>query len=103
MNEIPPYARLVAIGMTVAAAIGLVVNHFLGVEAQGAARLMILSIGPIAFMIGLGGIVEPKILWALGKYGDHLPFKYKVIGGILGGIGLLLTLVLVFLVYPLNL
>jgi hypothetical protein len=99
MNEIPPYARLVAIGMAAASALGLVANHFM-IGSLGTASLMILCLAPIALLLGIGGAVEPKVLWAMGKYGEHLPLQYKIAGGVLGVIGLLLALALVFLVYP---
>lgn len=101
MEDVPPYARFVALGMAAAAAIGLLVNHFMG-ESLGVARMMLLCLGPLALLLGVGGAIEPKILWALGKYGQHLPTKYKIIGGILAGAGVLVTLLLVFLVYPLK-
>ena len=101
MEDVPPYARFVAIGMAVAAAIGLLVNHFMA-ETQGAVRLGILCLGPMSLLLGIGGSVEPKVLWSLGKFGEHLPVKYKIIGGSLAGAGVLLTLVLVFFVYPLK-
>jgi hypothetical protein len=99
MEDIPPYARFVAIGLAVAAAIGLLVNHFVP-DGQSVARLMLMSLGPIVLLLGIGGAVEPKVLWALGKYGEHLPAKYRIIGGCLGGVGLLLALALIFLIYP---
>lgn len=98
MNDIPPYARLVSLGLAAAAAVGLIANHF--ATELGTASLMILSLAPVALFVGIGGAVEPKILWAMGKYGEHLPIKYKVIGGVLGFAGLLFGLALVFLVYP---
>lgn len=99
MNEIPPYARQVAIGMAAASALGLVANHFM-IGSLGTASLMILCLAPIALLLGIGGAVEPKILWAMGKYGEHLPMQYKVVGALLGVAGLLLALALIFLVYP---
>lgn len=99
MEDIPSYARPVAIGMAVAAAVGLLVNHFAG-ESIGAGRLMLLCIGPMALLLGIGGAIEPKIVWALGNYGQHLPVMYKVIGGCLAISGLIVTLLLIFVVYP---
>jgi hypothetical protein len=99
MEEIPPYARFVAIGMAAAAAVGLLINHFMP-ESQSAARLMLLCLGPMALLLGIGGSVEPKVIWSLGKFGQHLPLKYKIIGGSLAGVGVVLTLILVFVVYP---
>jgi hypothetical protein len=87
--------------MAGAAAIGMLLNHFL-IESQGMARLLLLCLGPLAFFLGLGGMVEPKILWAVGKYGKHLPTTYKAIGGALGGLGVAVTLLLLLFVYRLG-
>ena len=99
MDDVPPYARPVAIGMGAAAAIGLLVNHFAG-ESLGGGRLLLLCMGPMALLLGIGGAVEPKIVWSLGNYGQHLPLMYKVIGGCLAVAGLLVTLLLIFVVFP---
>jgi hypothetical protein len=98
VNTIPPYARFVALGMAVAAAIGLLLNHFL-VSSQNAGSLVILAIGPLGLFLGVGGAIEPKILWSMGKYGADLPAIYKVIGFALGLLGLLVTGALLLFVY----
>lgn len=100
-NEVPPYGRLIAAGLALASLVGLILNHWLA-ESQLVARLMILCFGPLGLFVGLGGIVEPKIVWSVGKYGAHLPLKYKLIGGTLAAAGVAVTLVLVFFVYPLG-
>jgi len=92
-QSLPPNGRLISAGMAGAAAVGLLLNHFM-IESQGIAKLMILCLGPIAFFIGIGGMVEPKIVWSVGKYGKHLPVIYKVIGAALGGLGVAATLLL---------
>lgn len=100
-EDFPPNGRLIAAGMAAASAVGLIVNHWMA-ESQSTVRLMILCLGPMALFLGLGGIMEPKILWSVGKYGQSLPVKYKIIGGVLAGLGVLVTLALVFVVYPLG-
>ncbi|MHC4875611.1 MAG: hypothetical protein ACYTGL_03870 [Planctomycetota bacterium] len=97
----PPNGRLISAGLTAAAAFGLLVNHFL-IDSQHVGRLMILCLGPIAFFLGIGGIVEPKIVWSVGKYGKQLPAIYKVIGGMLGTVGLAVTGLLLLFVYQLG-
>ena len=101
MSNIPSYARFVSLGMAVAAALGLVLNHFL-VSHQSAASLMILAIGPLGLFLGIGGAIEPRILWSMGKYGQDLPAVYKVIGFALGVLGLLVTGALLLFVYRLG-
>jgi len=98
MTPIPPYARFVALGMAVAAALGLLVNHF-AIASMGSASLMILAIGPLGLLLGIGGTVEPKILWSMGKYGQDLPVIYKIIGFALGLVGLVITGLLLVFVY----
>jgi hypothetical protein len=92
---------MISAGMATAAAVGLLLNHFL-IESHGVARLMLLCLGPIALFLGIGGMVEPKILWAVGKHGHQLPLIYKVIGGALGVVGLAGTLLLLLFVYQLG-
>jgi hypothetical protein len=100
-QSLPPNGRLISAGMAGAAAVGLLLNHFM-IESQGIAKLMILCLGPIAFFLGVGGMVDPKIVWSVGKYGKHLPVVYKVIGGVLGALGVAVTLLLLLFVYRLG-
>ena len=100
-SPLPPNGRLISAGLTAAGAFGLLVNHFL-IDSQHVGRLMILGPGPIAFFLGIGGMVEPKIVWSVGKYGKHLPAIYKVIGGVLGTAGLAVTGLLLLFVYQLG-
>jgi hypothetical protein len=100
-DPVPPNGRLISAGMAGAAAVGLLLNHFL-IESQGIARLMLLCLGPLALFLGIGGTVEPKIFWSVGKYGKDLPVIYKVIGGALGGLGVAVTLLLLLFVYRLG-
>lgn len=100
MEPIPPYVRLVSLGMAIAAGLGLVINHF-AVSMQSTASLMLLTIGPLGLFLGIGGAIEPKILWSMGKYGEHLPITYKVIGFALGLAGPAVTGILL-LVYKLG-
>jgi len=84
--------------VAVLSALGLVLNHVM-VAANSGLSLGLLCIAPLAMFLGIGGAIEPKIIWSMGKYGEHLPVKYKVIGGILGVAGLALTFLLAFVVY----
>lgn len=95
----PPRGRLISAGMAGAAAIGLLIHHFTA-ESQNVARLLILGLGPMALFLGLGGMVEPRIVWSVGRHGKHLPGIYKVIGGSLGALGVAVTILLLLFVYP---
>ena len=101
LENVPPHGRLIAVGLAAAGAIGLLLNHWLA-ESQNTVRLLLLLLCPLALFLGLGGIIEPKILWSMGKYGKLLPIKYKLLGGVLGAAGVVVTLILVFYVYPLG-
>ena len=57
---------------------------------------------PNCFFLGIGGMIEPKIVWSVGKYGKHLPVIYKLIGGALGALGVAVTLLLLLFVYRLG-
>lgn len=85
--------------MAGAAVIGLVINHVTA-ESQNVARLLILGLGPMALFLGLGGMVEPRIVWSVGRHGKHLPVIYKVMGGSLGALGVAVTILLLLFVYP---
>ena len=98
---LPPNGRLISAGMAVAAAIGLLVNHF-AVGSQNVVYLMILCLGPIALFLGIGGVVEPKILWSVGKYGKDIPVVYKIIGAALGALGVAVTILLLLFAYRLG-
>ncbi len=100
-QPLPPHGRLISAGMAGAAALGLLLNHYM-IDSQNVGKLIILCLGPIAFFLGIGGIVEPKILWSVGKYGKHLPVIYKLIGGALGAMGVAVTICLLLFVYRLG-
>ena len=95
---VPPNGRLIAAGLAIASAVGLALNHLMA-GSQSVVQLIILCIGPIGLFLGLGGIIEPKILWSVGKHGRQLPVVYKLIGGVLGALGVVVTIVLMLFVY----
>jgi hypothetical protein len=100
-TELPPYGRLIAAGLVAAGVLGLVLNHFVS-DRQSVASLLMLCFAPLGLFLGLGGLVEPRIMWSVGKYGKHLPVKFKIVGCVLAAAGVAVTLLLVFLVYPLG-
>ena len=59
--HLPSNGRLISAGMAGAAAVNLLLNHVM-IESQGITGLMILCLGPLAFFLGIGGIVDPKIV-----------------------------------------
>lgn len=97
----PSHARWICAVLVGAAAVGLLLNHLM-VEVHGVARLMILCVGPPALFLGIGGLIEPKVFWAVGKHGRDVPMVYKVIGGVLGGLGVVVVFLLLLFVYRLG-
>jgi hypothetical protein len=87
--------------MALAALVGLAVNHVAG-PMPTIGRLLILCFGPLGLMLGIGGLIEPKIMWAVGKYGKTLPGIYKISGALLVAAGVIITILLVVFVYPLG-
>jgi hypothetical protein len=100
-DALPPYGRAVSAGLFTAGGLALAVNHFL-TGPPTVARLLLLLFGPVGLFLGAGGLAEPKVVWAVGKYGKDLPGVYKLIGGALAVAGVATTILLVFLVYPLG-
>jgi predicted Zn finger-like uncharacterized protein len=44
---------------------------------QGAVYLMPLVLGPLMLMLGITGLISPNVVRAGGKFGGHLPWRYK--------------------------
>lgn len=56
----------------------------LSFERFGIKGLIILALGPFVVFYGFAALVDPNIARAVGKYGKHLPTRYKIIGGVIG-------------------
>ncbi len=80
MHEFPSNGRMISLVLLASGAFLLLINHFVG-AGNGSVYLVPLFLGPMALFLGLGGVIEPKLLWSLGKFGQHLPWTYKVVGG----------------------
>lgn len=93
--------RLISVGLFFAGLLLLVVNHITSVM-NSEVYLAALGLGPIALMLGLAGVISPNILRSAGKYGKHLPLRYKLAAGVFGFAGVAICLLLVFVVYPLG-
>jgi hypothetical protein len=91
-------------GPAICAAIGaglLAVNH-LSIERDGAFRFGILFLAPMFTLLGLGGLVDPRIFWSIGPRGQVLPTAVKVVGACLAMAGIAVSVALIFLVYELH-
>ena len=49
--------------------------------------------------LSAGGVVDPRIFYASGKYGKHLSLTYKVLAGVSATIGFVCGMYLMFTVY----
>ncbi len=67
----------------------------------GVIYLVPVFFGPMFCFLGAAGMVEPKIVWSVGKYGKHLPVHFKVIGVALAVLGLAVSAFLALRVYHL--
>ena len=59
-QPLPPYGRLISVGMTAASAFGLIINHDT-IASQNVGGLRILALGPIAFFIELPSVPATSI------------------------------------------
>ena len=49
---------------------------------------------PLLVLVGIAGLIDPNICRALGKYGTHLPFTYKLIAYGLVGVWFVIMIIL---------
>lgn len=47
-------------------------------------RLIVLGLGPFAIFYSIAALIDPNIVRAAGKFGAHLPSRYKIIAGVIG-------------------
>lgn len=48
------------------------------------APLVIVGLGPFVLFCSIAALIDPNIARAAGKYGTHLPARYKLIAGLVG-------------------
>ncbi|MCW3051713.1 MAG: hypothetical protein JWN14_883 [Chthonomonadales bacterium] len=94
----PPPTRLVALGFAVGAGVCLVLNHYEAMNS-GKIYMWILFIAPMIFFLGVGGLIDPRILWSIGQHGRHFPTRIKLVGGMLAIAGLIVSAYLALGVY----
>jgi hypothetical protein len=73
-------------------------NHWVFVSDQEY-YVALVALGPLTAMIGLGGLVEPRLIMAIGVHGKALPFRLRLAGHLLVFAGLATSVALVFFVY----
>ena len=94
-RELPAYGRLISLATFAVGLVCIILNHVLW-QMQDSTYLALLILGPFVMMLGLGGIVDPRIAFSLGKYGTHLPWYFKLIAVVLGIVGAGLSIMLAF-------
>ena len=62
---------------------------------DGSVYLWPVFIAPLLVLVGIAGLIDPNICRALGKYGTHLPFHYKLIAWSLMGVWIVIIGILV--------
>jgi hypothetical protein len=66
---------IVLIGMAVSAATW---------NGPSMSRLIVLGLGPFAVFYSIAALFDPNIVRAAGKFGAHLPPRYKIIAAVIG-------------------
>ena len=61
--------------------------------------VFIVAFGPFGICFGLAALVDPDIVRAAGKFGGHLPARYRLIAGLIGLVALLGSLALAYVVW----
>ena len=65
----------------------------------GEGSLAIVLFAPLFLLLGIGGLVDPRLAWAIGPRAQHFPMRIKVIGGFLAVAGLAVSAYLSLGVY----
>ena len=86
--------RLGAVGLAAIGLILLIANIVLD-QTSGEIYLAPLLLAPLALILGIAGVINPNVVRAAGKYGGHLSWHYKAIGGALVVLSLLASGLLV--------
>ncbi|HUE73482.1 MAG TPA: hypothetical protein VMP01_21570 [Pirellulaceae bacterium] len=69
---------------------------------DGSVFLYPLLLAPLLVLIGIAGLIDPNVCRALGKYGKHLPFTYKLIAGSLMAVWFVIVIILVIVMVNLG-
>lgn len=66
---------------------------------QGRTILAIVLLAPMFLLLGVSGLVDPRVVWSIGPAGRELPLGIKLIGVALAVAGLVASAFLMFAVY----
>lgn len=65
---------------------------FFVMRGQSIASVTVIGLGWFVVFFGIAALVDPNIPRAAGKFGSHLPRRYKLIAGLIGLVALLCSL-----------
>jgi hypothetical protein len=85
-TDVPKGRTAPALVATIGAAF-LIVDH-LTLAHGGSFSLAIVFLAPMFTLLGLGGLVDPRIVWSIGPRGKSLPTGIKVVGACLAMAGI---------------
>ncbi len=77
---------------------GLACNHFVA-SVRGQMALMILTLCPFLVSMGIGGLIDPRIIWSIRAEGRIYPWWVRAIGGFLAVSSIAISAVLILVVY----
>lgn len=88
--ETAPPTRMVSLLIVGVTGGVLAVNHYNAMDS-GKVYLWAILLAPMLFLLGIGGLFDPRIALSIGPKGQHFPLKIKVIGGLLAVAGMLVS------------
>ena len=86
--------RMIAGGLAAFGLALLLFNH-MEITLHGHVHTWTMGLGPLLLSLGVGGLVDPRVLWAMKARGRHLPLTLHAICGALIVVALLAAVLLV--------
>ena len=90
--------RTTAAVLATVGAVAIAANHAAYVF-DDSFYVALLVLGPFMAAIGVGGLVDPRLLAAIGRHGKDLPLRFRIAGHLLALAGLASSAALFFFVY----
>lgn len=75
-------SRRPALVATTFGVIGLAYNHF-GAEVEHQITFLAVVVCPVLVLMGIGGLIDPRITWSTRAEGRHYPFAVRAAGALL--------------------
>ena len=77
----------------------LAFNHYLKMS-DGKGHLLLTLLGPLLVFMGLGGLIDPRVMWSLRAQGRMYPWRVRGFGAMLAAASVAVAAYLVLYVYP---